>query len=156
METTLSVINQLPSDKASVAMFVRSIKAEILANDKNPLPILVQLKMAEKTIGEILKDDDIDEHFLKEFLQYDKDEKVIVSGATLTSSETGVKYHFDDCGDQVYNDLMKESEALKEKIKEREAYLKNLPKEGTVCPIHGNFINRPAKSSKTKVIVKLQ
>ena len=155
METTLSVINLLPSNKAQISVFKDTLKSEILANDKDPLPILVQLKMAEKTIAEILKDDEIDEHFLKEFLLYDKDEKVVVSGATLTVSEVGVKYNFGDCGDQVYNDLIKESEVLKEKIKERESYLKTIPKEGTVCPIHGNFINRPSKSSKTKVIVRL-
>jgi len=155
METTLSVISQLPEGKAQVAQFVRTLKSEILANDRNPLPILVQLKYAEKTIAEILKDDDIDNHFLNEFLLYDKDEKVIVNGATLSVSETGVKYDFTGCGDQVYNDLIKESEALKEKIKEREAYLKTLPSEGTVCPIHGNYINRAVKSSKTKVKVSL-
>ena len=109
METTLSVISQLPEGKAQVAQFVRTLKSEILANDRNPLPILVQLKYAEKTIAEILKDDDIDNHFLNEFLLYDKDEKVIVNGATLSVSEVGVKYDFSGCGDQVYNDLIKES-----------------------------------------------
>lgn len=155
MDTTLSVINLMPSNKAQIEVFKNTLKSEILAADKNPLPILVQLKMAEKTISDILKDDDIDNHFLNEFLLYDKNEKVIVSGATLTVSETGVKYNFADCGDAVYDDLIKESEALKEKIKERENYLKNIPKEGTVCPIHGNYINRPSKSSKTKVICRL-
>lgn len=155
METTLSVINLMPSNKAQISVFKSTLKAEILANDKDPLPILVQMKMAEKTIKEVLSDNDLDDHFLTEFLKYDKKEKVVVSGATLTSSETGVKYFFDDCGDQIYNDLIEESEKIKEKIKEREAYLKALPEEGTVCPIHGNFLTRPSKSSKTKVIVRL-
>jgi len=75
METTLSVINLLPSNKAQISVFKDTLKSEILANDKDPLPILVQLKMAEKTISEVIKDDEIDEHFLKEFLLYDKDEK---------------------------------------------------------------------------------
>lgn len=155
METMLSVVNLMPSNKAQIDVFKRGIKAEILANEQNPLPILVQLKMAEKTISEILKDDEIDEHFLNEYLLYDKDEKVVVNGATLTKSETGVKYDFDGCGDQIYNDLVKEMNDLKEKIKERETYLKTIPAEGTVCPVNGNYINRAVKSSKTKVIVKL-
>jgi len=155
METTLSVINLLPEGKVQVAQFVRTLKSEILTNDKNPLPILVKLKYAEKTISEILKDDDVDNHFLNEFLLYGKDEKVIVNGATLSVSEVGVKYDFAECGDQVYNDLIKELEILKEKVKERETYLKTVPYEGTVCPIHGNYINRAVKSSKTKVKVQL-
>jgi len=70
METTLSVINLMPSNKAQIEQFKSTIKSEILANETNPLPILVQLKMAEKTISEILKDDDIDEHFLKEYFSH--------------------------------------------------------------------------------------
>jgi len=111
--------------------------------DKNKVSYDFKLASAHKT------PEDVDR------IVSSSDCKVVVSGATLTVSEVGVKYNFGDCGDQVYNDLIKESEVLKEKIKERESYLKTIPKEGTVCPIHGNFINRPSKSSKTKVIVRL-
>jgi hypothetical protein len=156
METTLSVINLLPSGKEQVAKFVRAFKDEILANNTDPLKSLVQLKYAEKTIAEILKDDEIDYHFLKEFLLYDKDEKVIVNGATLTQSEVGVKYKYPDCGDPVWNDLNKQIEELTEKKKEREKFLQNIPYDkGTVDPDTGLFITRPPKSSKTKVVVKL-
>jgi hypothetical protein len=155
METALSTINVLPSGKLEVAQFVRQIKSEILANDKNPLPILVQLKMAEKTIKEILTDDDIDNHFLKEFLLYDKDEKVIVSGAELRSGETGVKYDYKASGDLAWVDLDKQIVELTEKRKQREIFLVTLPDGGMVDPDSGLFITRPPKSSKTKVIVKI-
>lgn len=74
METALSTISVLPSGKEQVQVFVRKLKDEILANDKDPLKILVQLKYIEKTIAEVLKDEDLDYHFLKEFLLYDKNE----------------------------------------------------------------------------------
>jgi hypothetical protein len=156
METTLSVINLLPSGKEQLLSFVRKFKDEILANNTDPLKSLVQLKYAEKTIAEILKDEEIDYHFLKEFLLYDKDETVIVNGATLRQSEVGVKYNYPDCGDPVWNDLNKQIEELTEKKKEREKFLQNIPYDkGTVDPETGVFITRPPKSSKTKVIVKL-
>lgn len=156
METALSTINVLPSNKDEVKRFVITIKSEILANDRNALPILVQLKMAEKTISDILKDEEIDLHFLKEFEQYDKNEKVVISGADLRQSEVGVKYMYEDSGDVVWNDLNKQISDLSEKKKEREKFLQNIPYDkGFVDPDNGNFITRPPKSSKTKVIIKL-
>ena len=156
METALSTISVLPSNKEQVVTFVRNLKNEILANDKNPLPILVHLKFIEKTIAEILKDEEVDYHFLKEFLLFSKDEKVIVNGAELRSSEVGVKYMYEDSGDPVWNDLNKQSKDIAEKKKEREKFLQNIPYDvGTVDPITGVFITRPPKTSKTKVVVKL-
>jgi hypothetical protein len=156
METTLSVISTLPSNKDQVVKFARQMKNEILANDRNSLPILVQLQAVKKTIEDILTDDEIDYHFLKEFLLFDKDEKVVVNGAELRQSEVGVKYMYKDCGDPVWNDLNKQLEALTEKKKEREKFLQNIPYDaGIVDGDSGVFITRPPKSSKTKVIVKL-
>lgn len=156
MDTTLSVINLLPSGKEQVEIFVRKFKDEILANNTNPLKSLVQLKYAEKTIAEILKDEEIDYHFLKEFLLYDKSEKVVVGGATLVQSEVGVKYKYEDSGDPVWNDLDSQIKALSDRKKEREKFLQNIPYDkGTVDPDTGLFITRPPKSSKTKVICRL-
>lgn len=156
METTLSVINLLPSGKEQLASFVKSFKNEILANNTDPLKILVQLKYAEKTIAEILKDEDIDNHFLNEFVLYDKKEKVTINGATLSQSEVGVKYDYLASGDPVWSDLNKQIEALTEKRKEREKFLQNIPYDnGVVDGESGLFITRPPKSSKTKVKVIL-
>jgi len=156
METTLSVINLLPSNKEEIKRFEASLKSEILANDRNSLPILVQLKMIEKVIADTLKDEEIDLHFLKEFETYGKNEKVIVNGADLRQSEVGVKYSYEDCGDPVWNDLNAKISILSERKKEREKFLQNIPyDQGTVDPESGVFITRPPKSSKTKVICKL-
>jgi hypothetical protein len=152
--TALSTLNLLPSTREQVQSFIRLIKSEILSANK-PLNILVQLKMAEKTIADLLKDDELDQYFLKELLFYSEKEQVTINGAKLNQQETGVKYFYEDCGDMVYFDLIKQQEELKEKIKERETYLKNIPAEGTVCPINGNFITRPGRTSKSKVVVKL-
>jgi len=156
METALSTISILPSNKEQVIKFVRTLKNEILANEKDPLPILVHLKFIEKAITEILKDEEVDYHFLKEFHLYDKGEKVIVNGAELRSSEVGVKYKYEDCSDPVWFDLDKQMKELADKKKEREKFLQNIPYDkGVVDPDSGVFITRPPKTSKSKVIVKL-
>ena len=156
METALSTLSALPSNRDQVFSFVKSVKSEILANDRDPLKVLVQLKMVEKAIADILKDDEIDYHFLKEYLQYEKEGPVTVNGASLRKSETGVKYLYEDSGDPVWNDLVKQERELSEKRKEREKFLQNIPYDkGTVDPETGVFITRPPKTSKEKVVVKI-
>lgn len=155
-ETALSTISILPSNKEELQKFSRKLKDEILANDKDPLKILVQLKMAEKLIADILKDKEIDYHFLKEFLLFEKEKTITVNGAELRAGETGVKYDYEKSGDPKWFDLQKQVDELTEKKKEREKFLQNLPYESHfVDPDNGVFITKPPKTSHSKVIVRL-
>ena len=156
MENALATISTLPSNKTELAKFSRMLKDEILASTKDPLPILVQLKVIEKVVADVLKDEEIKYHFLKEFLLYDKEKIVTVNGAKLSESETGVKYDFNASGDVVWMDLDKAIKDLTEKRKERETFLKGIPyDQGVVDPVNGNFITRPPKTSDTMVKVAL-
>jgi len=156
METALSTISALPATREQVQHFVRLLKNEILANDKNPLPILVQLTAIERMIKEILSDEDIEHHFLKEFLLYDNEKVISLNGAKLQSQEVGVKYRYEDSGDPVWFDLDKKIKELTGKKKEREKFLQNLPFESQfVDPDSGAFITKAPKESRTKVVVKL-
>ncbi|MCK9521052.1 MAG: hypothetical protein M0R74_18815 [Dehalococcoidia bacterium] len=156
METILSTLSILPSNKEQVFSFVKTLKSEILSNDRDPLKVLVQLKMIEKAIADILKDDEVDYHFLKEYLQYEKEGSVALNGAVLRKSEVGVKYDYDACGDPLWNDLNKQEKELSEKRKEREKFLQNIPwDKGIVDPDTGVFITRAPKHSKEKVVVKI-
>lgn len=154
MTTALSTISELPSEKLELAQFTRMLKSEILAGDRDPLMILKQLKFIEKTIADILTDKDIENHFLTEAYKY-KETTFDHLGIKFTVQEVGTKYLYDDSGDAIYNDLIKDSEELKAKIKARETYLKSIPDEGTVCPVNGNFLTRPPKTGKTKVSVRI-
>jgi transposase len=156
MKTALAVLGELPNNKAQIKTFVSSVKNEILSNTKNTLPILVQLKMVEKTLEEILKDEEIDLKFLNEFLLYDKSEAVKVNGAELRQSEVGTKYDYVATGDKTWIDLDRQIQGLIEKRKEREKFLQSIPYDaGVVDAETGLFLTRPPKSSHTKVIVKL-
>jgi len=156
METALSTISLLPGNKEEVKKFSRMLKDEILAADRDPLKILVQLKMIEKVLENVLKDEEIDHHFCKEFDLYGKEKVIEINGAKLQQTEVGTKYKYEDSGDPVWFDLEKKSKEIAEKKKDREKFLQNIPyDQGVVDPDSGVFITRPPKTSKTRVKVTL-
>jgi len=154
METALSNITVLPSDKVELAMFSRKIKSEILANDRDPLLILKQLKFVEKLIADLLTDKELDDHFLAEAEKY-KEKTFEHLDCRFTVAETGVKYDYNATGDPVWIDLNNELTKLKETIKTREKFLQNAG-TGFVEPNSGLFVNTPPRTSKTKVTVTLK
>jgi hypothetical protein len=151
METAISTISVLPSNKEEAQKFAGMLKNELLA--KGTLKDLVQLKAIEKVFKEILTDEDLDKYFLDEFLKYDEKEKVVISGATITKSEVGVSYLYAESGDITWSTLDAQIKVLNEKKKAREAFLLNLPDEGIIGK--GILIIKPPKVSKTKVKVSL-
>jgi hypothetical protein len=58
------------------------------------------------------------------------------------------------CEDDAYEDMVKEMEVLKERMKEREAFLKSL-KEPVVSADTGAMIYPPLKTSKSIISVSL-
>jgi hypothetical protein len=153
MEQALSTITVLPSNKVELAMYSRQIKAEILANDRDPLVILKQLKFVEKLIKDLLTDKELDDHFLTEAEKY-KEKTFNHADCKFTVAETGVKYDYNATGDPVWYDLNKQIETLEANIKVREKFLQNAG-EGFVEPNSGVFVNKPPRTSKTKVTVTL-
>jgi hypothetical protein len=152
MTTALSTLSVLPNGKEEIKKFSRMLKDEILQADRDPLKILVQLKYIEKVLEDVLKDEEIDRHFCREFDLYGKEKVIEINGAKLQQAEVGTKYRYEDCSDPVWFDLEKQSKEVAEKKKEREKFLQNIPyDQGVVEPISGVFITRPPKTSKTKV-----
>ena len=151
--TITSVVNLLPSNKQQVAVFTQGIKDAILNGDVNPLDILVQLKMIEKTL-EVLSDKDVEKEMLREAGKYHKDELAEYRGCKLEVKETGVKYDYSVCDDDIIEGLYQEKKSLDERIKQREAFLKNI--NGTVFNESGVEIRKPVKKSTTKVSVTIK
>ena len=155
-ETALSTLSVLPSNRDQLKSFSRMLKDEILASSKDPLKILVHLKFIEKLIEDVLQEENIDYHCLKEFFLYEKEKIIEVNGAKLMQSEVGVKYDYEASGDPKWFDLDKQAKEIAEKKKEREKFLQSIPYDnGVVDPDTGVFITRPPKTSKTKVKVTL-
>lgn len=156
METAISTISALPVGKAQTESFINKLVNEITDGNNDKLKILVQLKYFEKVITETLKNERVDEAMVNAYSLYGKGEKVVIDGAELKQGEYGVKYDFNASGDVIYNDLIKEMETLKAKIKARETFLKAIPEEGAVCPVNGNYLTRPPKESHTKISVTIK
>jgi hypothetical protein len=150
---TLSTIMLLPSNEGEIKRFVTLIKSEILSKGDDPLKVLKQLKMVEKTIGILLKDKELDNYFIDEAIKYGTSFEHLDTHFDIR--ETGTKYDYSTCNDSVWNYLNEKSDKLNEELKSRELFLRNIPLEGVVNPETGELIYRPAKTSTTKVAVKL-
>jgi hypothetical protein len=156
METALSTLSVLPSNRDQLKTFSRQLKDEILSGNTDPLKALVQLKFAEKLIEDVLKDEELDHLFVKELQLYGKEKTVEIAGAKLMQTEVGTKYDYEASGDPKWFDLKKQSTEVSERLKEREKFLQTIPyDQGVVDPDTGVFITRPPKTSKTKVKVTL-
>jgi hypothetical protein len=76
------------------------------------------------------------------------------SGTRIELAEVGVKYEYVFCEDDILNDMVIQREALDERIKERQDFLKRIPSEGIdVISEHGEVkrIYPPAKYSTSSV-----
>ena len=152
METALSTLSVLPSNRDQIRSFSRQLKDEILSGNTDPLKALVQLKFIEKMLEDILKDEELDRLFVKELQLYGKEKVVEIAGAKLMQTEVGTRYDYEASGDPKWFDLDKQAKEIAERKKEREKFLQTIPyDQGVVDPDTGVFITRPPKTSKTKV-----
>jgi hypothetical protein len=149
----LSTIMVLPSNEGEIKRFVETIKSEILGAGDDPLKVLKQLKMVEKTIAILLKDKDLDNFFIDEAIKYGNSFEHLDTHFDVR--EVGTKYDYSSCNDSVWNYLNDMAEKAENKLKERETFLKTIPLEGVANPETGELIYRPAKTSTSKVCVKL-
>ncbi len=131
----LSVINLLPSTKDQVNTFANLIIAQVKSGDLNPLTLKAQLKFIEKTLDAI--DKGIKDEWMNEASKYGKSFEH--KGWRIEQIEAGTSYDF--TSDQTHNEL-------KEKIKEREKFLKGLTKP-MADPDSGEICQPPIKKSTT-------
>ena len=152
METAISTLSVLPSNRDQIKTFSRMLKDEIMGGSVDPLKTLVHLKFIEKMLADILKDEELDNLFVKELGNYGKEKVVEIAGAKLSQMEAGARYDYEASGDPKWFDLKKQSTEVSERLKEREKFLQTIPyDQGVVDPDTGVFITRPPKTSKTKV-----
>jgi hypothetical protein len=72
----------------------------------------------------------------KQFSDYVRDEiakngkQIETQSAKLELAETGIKYDYDNCNDDIYNKLSEQIESFKGLLKDRETFLKTVPLSG--------------------------
>ena len=129
MITAQTVLSALPSNKQEGDKFTQMLISEIKVY-RDSLPVLVQLKVMEKVLKDVLTNDELDAVYLKEFKEFAKDNKLEVNGASLTSQEMGGRYDYTK--DTEWNNLGEKINALIKIRGEREKVLKEngFPKIG--------------------------
>lgn len=113
MEKALSYIYVLPSAKSEVSIFASQIIGEVESGNINPIELKIRLKWIERLIDAI--DKPIKDAVLREASKFGK--RFEHNGFRIEETETGTSYDYSN--DVIWN-------TLKEKIKEREAFLKTL------------------------------
>lgn len=142
----------------------RAIADKIIADCDNgtidSLDAYLLAKSMENTIKMVLEG--IKDMSLTEAFKYSSvSQKTFTHrGCDITIKETGVKYDYENCGDVVWQQLNAEMTALKERIKEREAFLKTIKSPVTIASeqTEGELvtINPPVKSSTTGLSVTIK
>ncbi len=77
-------------------------------------------------------------------------------GCKLERAETGVKYDYSKCNDEVWDDLDAQIKKLTNEKKEREKFLKSIPDEGIANPETGEIINKPVRTATDNFKITLK
>jgi len=153
MSRTISLINQLPSNKEELKSFFEIMKSETLSGEYNIINISEQIDCIKRLCEMYTKDNEIQEELLTEVEKYHINERP----KNLTIRETGVKYDYLSCNHLVYNNLVAKRDELNNRIKSIEKTLQQRdiietdPETGETFEAH-----KASKSSTTKVIFNLK
>lgn len=98
----------------------------------SPLEMAVKTKAVVETFKAVGDSKVLKDAVYNESLKYGKGEQMAYGGAKVQVKEGGVKYDFSVCGDPEWDELNRQMEELKAKMKEKEDWLKGNTKPITV------------------------
>lgn len=113
----------LPDSVLQMEQFRHSVKDKILNGELNPLEFYRQAKMFSDCLDDLKKDQQVFDAAYDERLKWGK-EKPKVNGSVVDIQSRSTP-DYNSCCDPVYD-------SLKEQLKAREQFLKNIPKEGLI------------------------
>jgi hypothetical protein len=157
MQKNLTIQNTLlETSKIERSNFVSQVIEALENGEANPLHVHLQVKCTEELIKGILSNDRYKELTVSEAEKHGKSFEFHNAGFQL--KETGVKYDFTSCNDEIWNELNSQIEALEKVKKDREKFLKTISGSLEVITKHGEVVNisPPAKSSTTSIAVTLK
>ncbi len=148
----MSTVRLLPETKDQIAIFAKQLE-DGLNNGQIVGSELLRFQKAMEKIFEQIKPTLISTT-IDEISQYEKN--AIIKGTEFSITEAGTKYDYSKCNDSVYNDLCVSLDYAKEKVKDRETFLKALKAPMTVVDEDSGEIVEifpPSKTSTTTVKV---
>lgn len=122
----ITLFGEIPVTRTGQKELGDIMKKSLVEGETNPIEAVVKAKSLYEVLSLFLKDDDVKELVVNECSKYGKGETPSFAGAKVQVKETGVKWDYTDCGDPVYDSLVLQMEELKQRMKEREAYLKTI------------------------------
>lgn len=140
---------QLLRETASVAVLANTAIQAVIEGEIDPITAHINISKMENAIKVFKANDQVRDITLRELAKYGK--KQSFGDCTLEEVEAGVKYDYSACGDSELEELYKMRQTLEESIKQREAFLKNIPIAGIVIAETGELVYPPARSSKTTI-----
>ena len=133
MENAISVINSFPATRQEREIFCFKVLQEIESGYYNPLDVECQLKLIEKAIETIRKNESFKNHVAPEI---DKEDKIFTRCGVTFEKSSKTTYKYDNDAEWV---------RLNKELKERESMLKAC-KEPMVIEETGEIINPPITS----------
>ena len=143
-------LSSIEPNKFNIELLKQTIVAHFRDSGESPLEMLVKSEALQQLLDGIRAE--LKEDVIAELDKYPQG-KADVLGAELSKMESGIKYAYD--GDYTWQKLNQEVEAVKYKLKEREALLKAI-KEPLVDPETGEIIYPAPKYSTTTFKISLK
>lgn len=127
----ITLFEEIPVTRTGQKELGDIMKKSLADGEMNPIEAVVKAKSLYEVLSLFLKDDDVKGLVVNECSKYGKGETPSFSGAKVQVKETGVKWDYTDCGDPVYDSLALQMEELKQRMKQRESYLKTITERKT-------------------------
>ncbi|PKP45141.1 MAG: hypothetical protein CVT94_18895 [Bacteroidetes bacterium HGW-Bacteroidetes-11] len=154
MENAITQFTYLPSSKAERETFVQMCVDEITSGNRNPLEFEIMLKNLEETISAIRKRPEVKEIVFEEAEKYP--EKTITFKGVKITKASKTTFYFNECHDSVYDELADKLTYYKEKVKERETFLKTIKPGMEIADVNtGELINPPTTTTTSYLTISL-
>jgi len=165
--TTVNILSIFETTKDQRKSFAEDIVNRLRNGEADPLKVHVQVKAMEEIIKTIT---DKSEKTNKNFtlaIDYNtmlldaaekNGKKFQMFNAEFSVKEVGTVYNWEQCNDPELAELLSIHESTKEKIKQKQDFLKTVPLSGIDIRINDELVTvyPPSKSSTTSVAVSLK
>jgi len=166
---TTSILSLFETNKEQRASFVNDVVERLQNGEVDPLKIHLQVKAMEDIITQLTSTDEKKNKNITAAIAYKTmllaaaetyGKKFQLHNAEFSIKEVGTAYDWSKCDDLELQTLLLEQEAIKEKIKAKQDFLKTVPQSGILVTNEASGetykVYPPAKSSTTSVAVSLK
>lgn len=155
MKTEIAILDSVQITKPFIADTSQSIISSIQNGEVNPLDLKLKVKAVESVLETIKPV--LDQHARTEAEKYGA-KTFEHLGASVELFEAGTKYDYSACNDEQYNELLAMQEVLKEKMKEREAFLKSIKGSMNIVNESGEAVTvfAPIKKSTSSLKITIK